>query len=112
MLLGQDKFEFKLLDNSGQLLKDIKKLVLDGRGSNHAYAQDGLTLMSIKQMNERGFEMIKETVNQVIEEGRYPKSFRTNKLRPVDKKPVVEELKHLRPVTIGPQMAMIQEKVF
>ena len=45
-----EKFEFQMLNNSGHLLQDIKKLILDGRGSNHAYAQDGLTLMSILKL--------------------------------------------------------------
>ena len=115
---SDEKFNFTRLSNEieqGQnevsYFKDVKKLILDGRGSNHAYAQDGLTLMSTKLFTSRGWNFIQDSINDVIDKGRYPEKARVNKMVPVAKKPVIQVHKDVRPVTIATQMTMKTEKV-
>ena len=109
-----DKFEFTLLERINQdlgLLKNLKKMLFDGRGSKHAYAKDGLTFMSVKQYSDNMLNLLKEVVNDVFETGRYPKTFREATLNVVPKKPEIEVFKDCRPVTVSRQHAMITEKV-
>ena len=108
-----DKFEFKVLERMDEetgMLKNLKKLIFDGRGSKHSYAKDGLTFMSVRQYSDRMLELVKEVINETFQTGQYPKSFRQTTLNIVPKKPVIEKHKDCRPVTVTPQNAMLQEK--
>ena len=112
------KFNFRVLSdeinpatNEINYFQDIKKLILDGRGSKHAYAQDGLTLMSTRLFSQTGWSFLRDAVNDILNKGRYPEEARKNKIVTVAKKPVITTHKDVRPVTVARQMIMKTEKV-
>ena len=90
---------------------NLKKMVLDGKGSDFSYAPDEMTLNVLKNLDEEGWDMLTDCMDEFIRTGRYLKLFRHQKMTTVPKKPVIEIYKHLRPVTISSALVNILEKV-
>ena len=107
------KFQFTRLESVKSLdyWKNLKSIIKDGKGSDFAYAPDGTTLHAMKMLDDEGWELLSRCVDELIRTGRYIKMFRDQKSVPVPKKPVIEIMKHIRPVTVSSALANIFEKV-
>ena len=90
---------------------NLKAMVKDGKGSDFAYAPDETTLNAIKALDNDGWDILAQCVDQVIRTGRYIQEFRVQKMVPVPKKPVIKIYKEVRPVTVSSALANIVEKV-
>ena len=112
-LLVTGKFQFTRLDSvkSTDYWKNLKSIIKDGKGSDYAYAPDGTTLHAMKMLDDEGWDLLSRCVDELIRTGRYIKMFRDQKSVPVPKKPVIEIMKHIRPVTVSSALANIFEKV-
>ena len=110
-MLVTDKFSFTRLEiGSTEYWKNLKAIVKDGKGSDFAYAPDGTTLHAMKMLDDEGWNLLATCVDEFIRTGRYIKMFRDQKSVPVPKKPVIEIMKHIRPVTVSAAIANVFEK--
>ena len=108
----EGKFEFTRLEfNSEFYKKNLKALICDGKGSQHACTKDGITMSMIKSLTAEGWKILSEVVDEIIRTGRYIPMFRKQRCSPVPKTEIIQIFKHVRPVTIGTAMITAVEKV-
>ena len=107
----QGKFDFTRLEfNSEFYKKNLRALICDGKGSQHACTKDGITMSMIKSLTEEGWKILSDVVDEIIRTGRYIPNFRSQRCSPVPKTEIIQIFKHVRPVTIGTAMVTATEK--
>ena len=106
------KFKIPRLDTrSAEYFKNPKCLLLDGKGAEFSYGPDEITLNQVKRFDEMSWNTLNDIFNTIIAAGRYPKSFRSQRMVPVKKKNIISTLKDIRPVTVSNNLANLVEKI-
>ena len=106
------KFKIPTLNvRSQNYYENPKCMLLDGKGAEFSYGPDEITLNQIKRFDDLSWNTLNDIFNTIFEAGRYPRSFRSQRMVPVKKKHIISTLKDIRPVTVSNNMANLVEKI-
>ena len=109
---SDSEFTFQdIIPDSNEYLRNIKAIMLNGKNSEYSYGTNEVSFNFFKYFTDSNWRRVGEIVNIIFKEG-YHYTFRNHKFVPVPKKPIITELKNLRPVGVSNTWCNIVEKAF